>query len=265
MSLGQAIAPHLPYLRRYGRAISGSQQSGDALVARLLETLIANPGAIDTGSELRIQLYRMVHDNFGLMAEQAAASDDAAVPAEVAIADARLRRIPSLARQALLLTAVEGFSAEETGRIIGRDAAAVEALIHDATDEIDRQTRARILIIEDEPIIAMDIEMIVRDLGHDVVAVATTHAEAVAEAQKHRPSLVLADIQLADNSSGIEAVQEILTGLSVPVIFITAFPERLLTGDRPEPAFLLTKPYQPATLRAAIAQVLFFDESTVPA
>jgi len=264
MSLGQAIAPHLPYLRRYGRAISGSQQSGDALVARLLETLVADPAAVDTGSDLRIQLYRMVHDNFGLMASQIASGDEA-VPVETAVADARLRRLPSLARQALLLTAVEGFSAEDTGRIIGRDTAAVDALIGEAMDEIDRQTRARILIIEDEPIIAMDIEMIVRELGHDVVAVATTHAEAVAEAQKHQPGLVLADIQLADNSSGIEAVQEILTDVTVPVIFITAFPERLLTGDRPEPAFLLTKPYQPATLRAAISQVLFFDESTVPA
>ena len=264
MSLGQAIAPHLPYLRRYGRAISGSQQSGDALVARLLETLVAHPGAVDPGGDLRVQLYRMVHDNFGLMADRAATAGEV-VLTEIAVADARLSRIPSLARQALLLTAVEGFGAEEAGRIIGRDAAAVEALIADAMDEIDRQTRARILIIEDEPIIAMDIEMIVRELGHDVVAVATTHAEAVAEAQKHQPGLVLADIQLADNSSGIEAVQEILTGLTVPVIFITAFPERLLTGDRPEPAFLLTKPYQPATLRAAISQVLFFDESTVPA
>ncbi len=263
MSLGQAIAPHLPYLRRYGRAISGSQQNGDGLVARLLETLVAHPDAVDISADLRIQLYRMVHDNFGLVAEQAAAENAAAT--DIAIADARLRRIPSLARQALLLTAVEGFSAEDAGRIIGRDADAVQTLIAEATDEIDRQTRARILIIEDEPIIAMDIEMIVRDLGHEVVGVATTHAEAVAEAQKHQPGLVLADIQLADNSSGIEAVQEILTGLSVPVIFITAFPERLLTGDRPEPAFLLTKPYQPATLRAAISQVLFFDQSTVPA
>lgn len=265
MSLGQAIAPHLPYLRRYGRAISGSQQTGDALVARLLETLVADPEAVDTGHDLRIQLYRMVHDNFGLMAQHAASTGDEAVPADIAIADARLRRIPSLARQALLLTAVEGFSAADAGRIIGRDAAAVEDLIAEATDEIDRQTRARILIIEDEPIIAMDIEMIVRELGHEVVAVATTHAEAVAEAQTHQPGLVLADIQLADNSSGIEAVQEILAEVKLPVIFITAFPERLLTGDRPEPAFLLTKPYQPATLRAAISQVLFFDESTVPA
>lgn len=263
MSLGQAIAPHLPYLRRYGRAISGSQTSGDALVAQLLETLVANPGAVDTGADLRIQLYRMVHDNFGLASEQA--PTDAETAADIAIADARLRRIPSLARQALLLTAVEGFGEAETGRIIGRDADAVHKLIAEALDEIDRQTRARILIIEDEPIIAMDIEMIVRDLGHEVVAVATTHREAVAEAQAHQPGLVLADIQLADNSSGIEAVQEILSDMKVPVIFITAFPERLLTGDRPEPAFLLTKPYQPATLRAAVSQVLFFDQSTVPA
>jgi CheY-like chemotaxis protein/DNA-directed RNA polymerase specialized sigma24 family protein len=262
MSLGQAIAPHLPYLRRYGRAISGSQGSGDALVAKLLETLVAHPDAIDTGGDLRIQLYRMVHDNFGLIAE-AAAADETAAP-DTRIADARLRRIPSLARQALLLTAVEGFSEAETGRIIGRDVGEVHQLIADAMDEIDRQTRARILIIEDEPIIAMDIEMIVRDLGHEVVAVATTHREAVADAQTHQPGLVLADIQLADNSSGIEAVQEILSETKVPVIFITAFPERLLTGDRPEPASLLTKPYQPATLRAAISQVLFFDESTVP-
>ena len=264
MALGQAIAPHLPYLRRYGRAISGSQESGDALVAGLLETLVANPDAIHTAQDLRIQLYRMVHENFSLMAEEASGSDDNAT-GEAAIADARLRRIPSLARQALLLTAVEGFDEADAGRIIGRDADAVRSLIAEAMEEIDRQTRARILIIEDEPIIAMDIEMIVSDLGHDVVAVATTHAEAVAEAQAHQPGLVLADIQLADNSSGVEAVQEILAGMSVPVIFVTAFPERLLTGDRPEPAFLLTKPYQPATLRAAISQVLFFDESTIPA
>ena len=264
MSLGQSVAPHLPYLRRYGRSISGSQQNGDALVAQMLETLVAHPDAVDPDADLRIQLYRMVHDKFGLMAERIAPDGEAA-QSEMAIADARLRRIPSLARQALLLTAVEGFNVEDAGRIIGRDAEAVRALIHDATDEIERQTRARILIIEDEPIIAMDIEMIVRDLGHEVVAVATTHSEAVDEAQKHQPGLVLADIQLADNSSGIEAVQEILSDVKLPVIFITAFPERLLTGDRPEPAFLLTKPYQPATLRAAISQVLFFDESTVPA
>ncbi len=264
MSLGQAVAPHLPYLRRYGRAISGSQQSGDAVVARMLEDLVDNPGDIENVPDLRVELYRLAQSHF-----DAASMDDAEgdenVPSELAIADARLRPIPSRARHALLLTAVEGFKDADAAIILGCDTGDVQGLVDEAMAEIDRQTRARILIIEDEPIIAMDIEMIVQNLGHEVVGVAATHREAVAEAMQHQPSLVLADIQLADNSSGIEAVQEILGEMAVPVIFITAFPERLLTGNRPEPAFLLTKPYQPATLRAAISQALFFDEATVPA
>lgn len=266
MSLGQTIAPHLPYLRRYGRAISGSQLGGDALVAQMLESLVQNPAQIRVDADLRLEVYRLLQHQVKANSDgDSMNSDEDSHSSPVAIADKRLKLLPPLSRQALLLHAVEGFSEADIAQILERDEADVGRLIDEATAEIDRQTRARILIIEDEPIIAMDIEMIVRELGHDVVAVATTHAEAVAEAKKHNPSLILADIQLADNSSGIEAVQEILGESQLPVIFITAFPERLLTGDRPEPAFLLTKPYQPATLRATIAQVLFFDEATIPA
>jgi CheY-like chemotaxis protein len=121
------------------------------------------------------------------------------------------------------------------------------------------------MIIEDEPIIAMDLETIVRDLGHHVVGVAVTRDEAVAMALDKRPGLVLADIQLADDSSGIDAVKDILAQFSVPVIFITAFPERLLTGERPEPTFLITKPFQRSTVKAAISQALFMNAATMPA
>ena len=72
------------------------------------------------------------------------------------------------------------------------------------------------------------------------------------------------DIQLADDSSGIDAVKDILHEFKVPVIFITAFPERLLTGERPEPTFLITKPFQRSTVKAQIAQALFFDTATIP-
>ncbi|MES2860336.1 MAG: response regulator, partial [Pseudomonadota bacterium] len=115
-----------------------------------------------------------------------------------------------------------------------------------------------VLIIEDEAIISADIESLVRELGHNVTATATTHDEAVDAVARHRPGLVLADIQLADGSSGIDAVKDILKRFDVPVIFITAFPERLLTGERPEPTFLITKPFQPETVKAAISQALFF-------
>jgi CheY-like chemotaxis protein len=76
--------------------------------------------------------------------------------------------------------------------------------------------------------------------------------------------MVLADIQLADGSSGLDAVNEMLTSFSVPVIFITAYPERLLTGERPEPAFLITKPFQPETVKAVISQALFFERYAGP-
>jgi CheY-like chemotaxis protein len=115
------------------------------------------------------------------------------------------------------------------------------------------------MIIEDEAIIAMDIESIIRGMGHSVTGIARTRDGAVALAKRERPDLILADIQLADNSSGIDAVNQILRDLpDMPVIFVTAFPERLLTGERPEPAFLITKPFSEEQIRSAVSQAMFF-------
>ncbi|MCT6872054.1 MAG: response regulator, partial [Bartonella sp.] len=127
------------------------------------------------------------------------------------------------------------------------------------------QVATRILIIEDEPLIALDIEQMVESLGHQVVGIARTRNEAVAIFNQEKPGMVLADIQLADNSSGIDAVNDILKTSTVPVIFITAFPERLLTGERPEPTFLVTKPFNPDMVKALISQALFFQENAVKA
>ena len=174
-------------------------------------------------------------------------------------ADARLMRITPVSRQALLLTAMEGFTAQATSQIMGVSPDEVEELVSSAQSEIDDDLATQVLIIEDEPVIAVDLENLVRSLGHTVTSVARTRSEAVAAAQSKKPGLVLADIQLADGSSGIDAVNEILASTPVPVIFITAFPERLLTGERPEPAFLVTKPFNPDMVKALISQALFFD------
>ncbi len=90
---------------------------------------------------------------------------------------------------------------------------------------------------------------------------AATRTQALEIVSREKPGLVLADIQLADGSSGLDAVEDILQMGSVPVIFITAYPERLLTGDRPEPTYLVTKPFQEQTVRTAISQALFFGSS----
>jgi CheY-like chemotaxis protein len=169
-----------------------------------------------------------------------------------------MMRIAPRSRQAILLTALEGFTPSEAAPILDTDFDEVDRLIAKAQQEIDAELATEVLIIEDEPVIAADIEALVRELGHKVLDIAATRTEAVEAAARHRPGLVLADIQLADGSSGIDAVKDILSRFDVPVIFITAFPERLLTGERPEPTFLITKPFQPETVKAAIGQALFF-------
>jgi len=262
MSLGQDLAPHLPFLRRYARALTGSQKRGDAYVRATLEAIVAAPDDFPRDVDVRLGLYR------GFQRIWQSTNDTNAIDVdpsdEASVADARLAQITPRSRQALLLTQLEGFTPEDAAYLMETDGDEVESLVAEAVAEIERQTRADVLIIEDEPIIAMDLETIVRDLGHNVTSVAVTRDEAVAQAMAQRPGLVLADIQLADDSSGIDAVKDILAEFSVPVIFITAFPERLLTGERPEPTFLITKPFQRSTVKAAISQALFFDTATVP-
>jgi CheY-like chemotaxis protein/DNA-directed RNA polymerase specialized sigma24 family protein len=262
MSLGQKIAPHLALLRRYARALTGSQQHGDQCVRATLEAIIAAPQDFPEDVDVRVGLY-CVFQRVWSAGNQENTVDPQASGREQ-LTQARLARITPLSRQTLLLTAMEGFTPEDTAYLLDVAPARIGELLDEALSEIEAQTRSDVLIIEDEPMIAMDLETIVRDLGHDVTGVAVTRDEAVAAVRQRRPGLVLADIQLADDSSGIDAVKDILDEFSVPVIFITAFPERLLTGERPEPTFLITKPFQRATVKAAIAQALFFDAETVP-
>jgi len=255
MGLLDRLAPHLPYVRRYARALTGEQAAGDAYVRASLEALAAGEASLPPHLTPRVALYHVFHTIWGgtgAKLEPIEEGGEGTDPAQ------RLMRIPPRSRQAFLLTALEGFNPGEAAQILDTSAAEIERLIAAAQAEIDAELATDVLIIEDEPVIAADIEALVKELGHRVVDIAATRAEAVEAVARHRPGLVLADIQLADGSSGIDAVKDILGRFNVPVIFITAFPERLLTGERPEPTFLITKPFQPETVKAAIGQALFF-------
>jgi len=251
------LAPHLPYVRRYARALTGDQATGDQYVRVALEALAAGERTLDPAMSPRVALYHVFHAIWCTTGAQleTPAEDDDSRPAD---ATRRLMRIAPRSRQAFLLTALEGFTPSEAAQILDTNFDEVDRLIAEAQAEIDAELATDVLIIEDEPVIAADIEALVRELGHQVLDIAATRGEAVDAVARHRPGLVLADIQLADGSSGIDAVKDILGRFDVPVIFITAFPERLLTGERPEPTFLITKPFQPETVKAAIGQALFF-------
>ncbi len=255
-SLSQEIAPHLPYLRRYSRALTASQTSGDAHVTACLEAILADPSVFDRTDRVKVGLYRLFHKLWhGLEIDPV---DEGRTSVGERTARERLSAIPSESRQALLLTTLEGFTPAEAAAILDLSEPEVDGLIAAAVGEIDRQIATRVLIIEDEPLISMDLAEIVESLGHRVTTIARTANQAVRAAEGEEPGLVLADIQLADGSSGLDAVRDILTMFDVPVIFITSFPERLLTGKRPEPTFLITKPYDPDAVKATVSQALFF-------
>ena len=256
MSLLARLAPHLPYVRRYARALTGDQATGDNYVRVALEALAAGEQQLSPDMTPRVALYHVFHAIWSSTGAQLEDASDVEVRDD---ASRRLMRIAPRSRQAFLLTALEGFTPSEAAQILSADPREIERLIADAQSDIDAELATDVLVIEDEAIISADIQSLVKELGHRVTGAATTYDEAVEAVSRHKPGLVLADIQLADGSSGIDAVKDILKRIDVPVIFITAFPERLLTGERPEPTFLITKPFQPETVKAAISQALFFD------
>lgn len=255
MTLSAILAPQLPYLRRYARAVSGSQASGDAYVMAMLEALIDEPSLFDRSCDAKTAAYKAFSRVWNAMPMNAVAERQTAESA----GERRLEAITPMPRQAFLLTAVEGFSAEQAASVLEIGPSEFSRLVEAAGREINEQISTSVLIIEDEPIIALDLERLVVGLGHRVVGNARTRDEAVEMALRLKPGLVLADIRLADGSSGLDAVHDILQSFEIPVIFITAYPQNLLTGQRPEPTFLILKPFEEDMVRAVISQALFFD------
>ncbi len=262
MSIGDQVASNLPYLRRYARALTGTQATGDAFVRATLEAALADDdlkASLETG---RVALYKAFNKVWSSAYLEVANNPSEDTGAHETAADDRLKSITPLNRQALLLTTLEDFSAGDAAEIMELDESQVTSLVKEAVDEIDRESCTSVLIIEDEPLISMQLEDLVSSLGHDICGTAATRTQAQQITATNKPGLVLADIQLADGSSGLDAVDDILAmDSNMPVIFITAYPERLLTGDRPEPTYLVTKPFQEKTVRAAISQALFFGTS----
>ncbi len=259
MSISGDIKAHIPYLRRFSRALTGTREGGDDYVLAMLEIVVADQSKISASENLKIALYRLLLDIW-TAAPIGAHADHSGANENEAAARRNLDAISALPRIAFLLNALEGFSLSEVGRILDVSEPVAGTLVEAANSEIAEQIATNVLIIEDEPLVALDLTEIVEGLGHGVVGIARTHREALAAITASRPGLILADIQLADGSSGIEAVNEILGSLSTPVIFVTAYPERFLNGEPPEPAFLIAKPFTVDGLKAVISQALFFDK-----
>ncbi|MFW2588438.1 response regulator [Sagittula sp. SSi028] len=256
--LTSVIGSNLPFLRRYARALTGSQEKGDNYAAATLEAILSDIGSFDRNIAPKVALFRvfqMIWNSTG-----GALSDSA--DGLAAKAQKHLARLTRDTREALLLHTIEEMSFEEVGLVLDVSEDEARSLVDIAYSEMAKSVSGKVMIIEDEAIIAMDLESIVGEMGHQVTGIAKTETEALALYETETPDLILSDIQLADLSSGIDAVNKILGEKSdIPVIFITAFPERLLTGESPEPAFLIAKPYTEEQVRSAVSQAMFFSST----
>lgn len=260
MAAGRLVRDYLPFLRRYARALTGNQEAGDAYVRATLEAMARDSGH-RRGVASRLGLYRQFHEVCSAISAGGDQSLEETSDARRG-AQAHLSTIGTASRQALLLTALEGFSVPDAGRILDRSPDDIRALVDEAINDVAESLSTRVLVIEDESVIALDLATIAKELGHVVLPVAITHKEALDIAAREKPGLILADIQLADGSSGLDAVRDILATSHIPVVFITAYPERLLTGQRPEPTFLISKPFLPSTVKAVVSQALFLHPPT---
>lgn len=249
--LYELITRELPYLRRYARAVTGDQVAGDLCVEEMLQEHILKPQPADSAlPEDRVTLFMLL--DAILAAPTGPSKSDLPLCA--------LLKMSSLPRRALFLTAVEQFHISATATILGLEQEEVPAILKEAENDLASTLATDVLTIEDEPIIAFQLKEIIESLGHKVVAHATTYDEAVAQARNTRPGLILVDIQLADKSSGLDAMDSIFEFHRAPCIVITAYPERLLSGRLNEPAFLIPKPFKTEHVKTIVSQALLMQQ-----
>ena len=257
MGQKEQIIDELPKLRRFAHAVAGATGLGDETLEKALKAYISNSAIRLSFSDPKLALFVSLAaalKNLDLKLEEKSDSRPNW---------GRIQKIffnlDIMQRMAFFLKAVEGFSLSDIAIILGSTKEKVEDLLAEGSSIIADTLKTDVLIIEDNPFIALDLQSIVKSLGHSLIGIAQTNAEALELIKVKKPGLVLSDIELADGSSGIETVNDLLEEINVPVIFITGYPERYLNGDKCEPAFLVPKPFLPETIRALISQALFFD------
>ena len=116
----------------------------------------------------------------------------------------------------------------------------------------------KILVVEDESLVARDLEQTLQRLGYEVVGIARSGAEAVGKAGETRPDLVLMDISLQGDSDGVQAAEVIGRRFGTPVVFLTAHTDKgtVIRAQTAKPAGYLAKPFSPDKLNEAIANAL---------
>ncbi len=243
-----ANRPPLGVLRQLSRAAFADRLLGDELMRLTMARVALDPASssasVDDLAAAFIQSWRAASKG----------GRGASVPFSNASLAGALPPPPDDARLLLLLVDVLGFTPQEGGRILG--VRAPLPMLRDARDALSVRNGAKAVIIEDDPLIAADLKAIVEELGVTVVGLARSAQEAITEITSARPEIVLADYNLEGRATGLDAIEAMQGEHDCPVVFITGYPDRVLQGDEVEPDFVISKPYTPENVRAAVVHCL---------
>ncbi len=247
---GDILDAAMPFLRRYGRALTGHQNSGDTLAAKARLSTRPDLGAI-SAIDIRVQLFTNLNTIWNAL--RACSLSQTAARRQI------LALTPG-SRETLLLRTIEEFSFAQIAQILGVSLQNVPELFETALQEMPYRTGSRVLIIEDDPMLAMDMSSCLGDMGCTVTGVARTASEAVCLAATSPPELIITALSLADASSGLDAARRISRQHpAVSAVFVTPYPEKLLTGAIGEPVFIIAKPYLDQQVRSAVSQAFILS------
>lgn len=241
---------HLPYLRRYARALTGSIHDGDDLVMRCVEAAMLAPTRFGVPDRSRAALYALLHLLFDTNGEGRPSSSPH--PIERALAT-----LPEPERRLYLLTTLERLTMAEAARVMVMPPEKAIEAVRRARDALRERMTARVLVVEDNPVIALDLQTVVADMGHEVCGTAAGEKQALALAEETKPTLALMDIRLAAGDDGIAVARQMRERLGLKVIFVTAFASELERQRLEHLGTVVQKPFSAQDIRDAISRMVF--------
>ncbi|MCY4334272.1 MAG: response regulator [Litoreibacter sp.] len=242
---GDILDAVMPFLRRYGRALSGCRRTGDQLANRARQ--LARPKILDVSVRaIRIELFRALADIW---------EDPPMLSFSQVAARNRMRQVSRHSREVLLLRTIEEFVFEDIALILRIEPESVPALFETALLEMPYRPRKRVLLIEDDTLIAMDMANCVSEMGCEVTGVARTAAQAIEMGRDMAPELIIASTELAEGSSGRAAVSALQARHpKLDAVFVSPYPEHYLTGATSEPVLIIAKPCFDVQVRSVVSQ-----------
>lgn len=230
-------------IRRYAFCILGNRQLSDIAVESALDSLVSEAASVSGRAISRLDFYRKVN--------QASAATPANVSAVAGSGlHAQFHRLSREQRQVVALHAVIGLPFIDIASVMDMPEKTVRLFYARALLML-REKPATVLIIEDEVFIAIDLQQILQKLGLSVAGIAKNRAEALRIAGFTRPSLILADYKLRDDT-GVAVVKAIREQMPASVIYVTSHPDEAAATRDCEDDLVIAKPFNPHALAAAV-------------